>query len=197
MVCNTSFTSSYCLEYFVLGRPCDKDGNFLPPDAPPTIAEDRAPDDWTPYGSRVEFETADFIYHKSEMSAGNINILMDLWAATLLKHGDAPPFANTADLYDTIDSTPLGDIPWQSMSIKYGGPRPDANVPNWMTSDYEAWFRDPHLVVKEMLRNPNFESGFDFAPTQMFTERGVREYRNFMSGDWAWEEAVYCSLYVY
>jgi len=53
------------------------------------------------------------------MSAKNINTLLDLWAATLLKHHDSPPFANHSDLYETIDSTPLGSVLWQSFSLTY------------------------------------------------------------------------------
>ena len=33
------------------------------------------------------------------MSAPNINKLLDLWASTLLKHNEPPPFANHLDLY--------------------------------------------------------------------------------------------------
>jgi hypothetical protein len=138
----------------------------------------------------VEFEVADFIFRKAEMSAGDVNTLMDLWAATLVKHGDSPPFANISDLHDTIDSTPLGDVPWQCMLMSYDGLLPEGDVPSWMTAEYEAWFRDPRTVVKDMLRNPDLKDGFDVAPVRVFTEEGYREYRNFMSGDWAWEEAV-------
>ena len=138
----------------------------------------------------MEFEVADFIFRKAEMSAGNVNTLMDLWAATLLKHRGSPPFANISDLHNAIDSTPLGDVPWQSMSMTYDSPLPDGDAPSWMTSEYEAWFCNPHMVVKDMLRNPDLKGRFDVGPVQVFTEGGYREYRNFMSGDWAWEEAV-------
>jgi Plavaka transposase len=124
------------------------------------------------------------------MSASNINTLMDLWAATLLKHGGAPPFANSSDLYNTIDSIPLGDVPWQHFSLKYNGELPDGTIPEWMTSDYEVWFRDPHLIIKNMIGNPDYEASVDTTPIQAFDNDGHREYQNFMSGDWAWEEAV-------
>lgn len=115
---------------------------------------------------------------------------MDLWAATLLKYGDAPPFANSSDLYNTIDSTPLGDVPWQHFSLRYNGDLPDGTIPEWMTSDYEVWFRDPHLIIKNMIGNPDYEGSVDTTPVQVFENGDHREYRNFMSGDWAWEEAV-------
>jgi hypothetical protein len=62
------------------------------------------------------------------MSASNINKLMDLWAATLLKHGDAPPFVNSYDLYNTIDFIPLGDVLWQHFSLKYNREFPDGTI---------------------------------------------------------------------
>ena len=44
------------------------------------------------------------------MLAQNINKLLDLWALTLLKHNEPPLFANQLYLYNTIDSTPLGNV---------------------------------------------------------------------------------------
>ncbi|KAH9955094.1 hypothetical protein BJV74DRAFT_880179 [Russula compacta] len=48
------------------------------------------------------------------MSAGDINELLDIWAASLFQHRDHPPFADHNDLYVTINAIPHGDIPWQS-----------------------------------------------------------------------------------
>lgn len=117
---------------------------------------------------------------------------MDLWAATLLPHGDSPPFANHADLYKRIDSIPFGDIPWESFSVKYDEAKlpDDSFIPPWMTAKYEVWFRDPHAVVKSLIKNPDFKGSFDTAPVRIFDKNGHREYQNFMSGDWAWEEAA-------
>lgn len=124
------------------------------------------------------------------MAASNINTLCDLWAATLLKHYDTPPFASCSDLYNTIDSTPLGDVPWQSFSLTYQGELPGDTTPSWMTSEYDVWFRDPHTIVQNMIRNPDYNHYFDTAPVRVFDHDGSRKYQNFMSGDWAWEEAV-------
>jgi hypothetical protein len=124
------------------------------------------------------------------MSAKNINTLLDLWAATLLKHHDSPPFTNHSDLYETIDSTPLGGVPWQSFSLTYNGKLPDGEVPEWMHSEYDVWYHDPHLLVKEMLANLDFEDHIDYAPVQEFDSNGNRQYQNFMSGDWASAQAV-------
>jgi Plavaka transposase len=125
------------------------------------------------------------------MSAPNINILLDLWASTLLKHNESPPFANHTDLYNTIDLTPLGDVAWQSFSLRYNGDDvPEGTIPQWMTSEYDVWFRDPHAIIKNMVENPDYNHHVDVAPVRIFNTKGSRVYQNFMSGDWAWEEAV-------
>ena len=128
-----------------------------------------------PYRNRGEFETAQFLFCKAKMSARNIDTLLDLWAATLLKHDDTPPFANHGDLFDTIDSTPLGDVPWQTFSINYdaGEEVPDG-APSWQTSTYDVWFRDPRLVVRNMIDNPDYGNQFDSAPTRTFDSKGHR-----------------------
>ncbi|KAG1730977.1 uncharacterized protein EDB91DRAFT_1307047 [Suillus paluster] len=61
------------------------------------------------------------------MSAGDINILLDLWATTLLKHNDKPPFADCHDLYKTIDTTPVGDVKWQLLKVQYTGEKPETS----------------------------------------------------------------------
>jgi hypothetical protein len=62
------------------------------------------------------------------MSAGHIDTLLDLWATSLLEHGDELPFSNHTELYDTIDSTPLGNAPWEVFNIKYDGVLPENEV---------------------------------------------------------------------
>ncbi|KAG1837631.1 hypothetical protein DFJ58DRAFT_628057, partial [Suillus subalutaceus] len=113
--------------------------NTLPPPHP----SDRGPDDWTPYANRVDFEVADFLYHHNQMSGGDIDFIFNLWAASLAAHSKTPPFANHVDMYNVIDSTHLGDVPWQSFTSEYNGTLPEDDVPPWMTSEYDVWFQDP------------------------------------------------------
>jgi hypothetical protein len=124
------------------------------------------------------------------MSPSSIDTLLGLMAATFPRHKAILPFANHSDLYNTIDSTPLGDVQWEQFSVRYNREVPDGDVPQWMSSKYEVWFRDPRLVVKDMVGNPDFKNDFDTTPVQIFDRHGSREYQNFMSGNWAWEEAV-------
>ncbi|KAL6305520.1 hypothetical protein BKA93DRAFT_816905 [Sparassis latifolia] len=162
------------------GRPCDVNGNFV-----------AYMDDWTPYSSRVEFEMAEFLFKRDQMSQSKINTLMDLWAASLLPYGADPPFADHTDMYCTIDVTPEGGIPWQSFTAAYTGTLPEGKVPLWMMANYDVWFHDPHAVIKSMLANPDFNDEFNAAPYREFTgPAGQRRYTNVMSGHWAWKQAV-------
>jgi hypothetical protein len=153
------------------------------------VAEATDDTDWTPYGSRIAFEVADFIYRRNQMSAGNFGMLCELWAATLLPHGDTPPFLNYDELCQTIDKTPVGGVAWESFKLSYSGSRPD-DVPSWMENEHEIWYRDPRLLFKNMLANPEFQDFFDYAPLRQFDAHGDRKYENLMSGDWAWNQAV-------
>ncbi|KAG1862715.1 hypothetical protein DFJ58DRAFT_715183 [Suillus subalutaceus] len=165
-------------------------GQFLEDGASPTPPPSKSPDDWTPYRDRVEFETAEFLYTRNQMSAGDINVLLDLWAATLLKHNDKPPFADCRDLHKTIDSTPVGDVKWQSFRVQYTGEKPEHNVPPWMGQSHDVWYRDPHEVIQNMLANPDYATEMDYQPYREFsTDNDERQWQDFMSGDWAWNQA--------
>lgn len=159
-------------------------------DAPEGSNVGQEPDDWTPYNNRVEFELSEFLFTRNQMSAPHINELLNLWKATLIPHGAKAPFSSAADLYDKIDSTPLGDIPWQSFSQSYGGAKPEQDVPEWMERDYDTWFRDPRLLIQNILSNSGFDGEFDYAPVQEYDSKGQHRFHNFMSGDWCWRQAV-------
>jgi len=90
------------------------------------------------------------------MSAGNFNMLCKLWRATLLPHDDPLLFSNYAKLCQTINKTPVGGVTWESISLSYGGLQTDNAAPSWMESTYEIWYRDPRLLFKGMLENPEF-----------------------------------------
>ncbi|KAG2342371.1 hypothetical protein BDR05DRAFT_976526 [Suillus weaverae] len=172
------------------GRPCDATGQFLADGATPSPPPSKLRDDWTPYQNRVKFETAEFLYTRNQMSAGNINILLDLWAATLLKHNDKPPFADCRDLYKTTDSTPVGDVKWQSFKVQYTGEKPAHDVPPWMTKSHDVWYHDPHEVICNMLANSDYATEMDYWPYREFSaDNDERQWQDFMSGDWAWNQA--------
>ncbi|KAF9220329.1 hypothetical protein BS17DRAFT_769406 [Gyrodon lividus] len=123
------------------------------------------------------------------MSSPQIDALLDLWPASLLKHGDKPPFAHHHHLYKAIDSTPLGDIKWQNFSVTYTSKIPTTNPPPWMQEKYKVWFWDPRAVSHRIIANPSFVSEMDFRPFHNYsTEGDVRQFQDFMSSDWAWDQ---------
>jgi hypothetical protein len=119
------------------------------------------------------------------MSAGNIDTLLSLWMAS-----GEPLFNKHEHLYNMIDSIPIGGVPWQKFAVSYTGLRPDDDTPLWMEQTYEVYFRDPRELFLKMLSNPMFADHFDYIPMQQFALNGSRRYENFMSGDWAWKQAV-------
>ncbi|EPQ59998.1 hypothetical protein GLOTRDRAFT_101899 [Gloeophyllum trabeum ATCC 11539] len=172
------------------GRPCDQSGAFLEPGSPPVTHKTRGSNDWTPFQSAVEFETADFLFRRNQMPQDQIDDLMKLWGATLRKYHDLPPFINHVDMLKKIDSSVLGDVAWKSFDVTYQGERPAHNTPEWMDSDYTVWYRDPYEVVTRLLDNPDFAGEFDYAVYQDFDQDQGRRYKDFMSGDWAWKQCV-------
>ena len=130
------------------------------------------------------------------MSAGNIDALLQLWAAEALARGEDPPFRDHKDLYQTIDSTPLGDICWDSFKMTFNATSPDEEPPAWLANEYRVHFRDPHAVVLNMLANPDFKDEIDFAPFREYLQEGDRLLKDVMSGDWAWRQAVRSNISV-
>ncbi|KAG1871740.1 hypothetical protein DFJ58DRAFT_713741 [Suillus subalutaceus] len=159
---------------------CDEHGQFIHPDALPPPFTSREHGDWTPFCDCTEFETTEFLYTKNQMS------------------GDTPPFADHKDLYSTIDVIPLGEVAWESFTMKFNG---EGSVPSdsdsearapWMDTAYTAWFQDPHAVVHNMLTNPDFKDEMEYVPYCEWKGEGGDakwQWRNVMSGDWAWNQA--------
>jgi hypothetical protein len=170
----------------------------LPPGSPPSPNENNADrSDWTPYTNRAQFELAELLYSKVQMSAGNIDQLMKVWALHGAEHGEEPPFLNHSDLYETIDATTIGDVPWQSFVTSYLDEIPQqGEVPPWMTAKHTVWFRDPRLLVHNILSNPDFKDMFDVSPYQEYDAKNNHRYHDFMSGNWAWRHAV-CLRVIY
>ncbi|KAJ7930653.1 hypothetical protein B0H13DRAFT_2228231 [Mycena leptocephala] len=170
------------------GRPCDREGNFLLPNTPPPPQEHPPPDDFSPFAGHEDFDLADLLYRRVQMSAGAIDELMQNWAARPESAGD-PPFADHEDLYNTIDATEIGHVPWESFTVSYNKPLVPGDVTPWKTQEYVVHFRDPRQVLHQQLANPDFKAEMDFAPKQVFGEGGSHVYQDFMSGNWAWRQA--------
>ena len=185
-----------CHYIYHLGTPCNKDGNDLPlgtpppPVSPPPVDENGEPQHFFPYRDREEFKLANFLFKRNQMPGTEIDELMQIWVNTL-PEGQDPPFADHNELYNTIDATILGDAPWKSFSITYSGELPvDGNIPPWMLSEYDIWFQDLKVVLQNQLANPDFKGEFDYAPFQTFDDKGKRVWKDFMSANWAYQQAV-------
>lgn len=129
------------------------------------------------------------------MSAPNIDYLMDLWAFSLLKHGDTSPFENAAQMYQAIDDICLGDAPWKCLETEVPDNLP-ASAPEWEQQPYQIWLRDIDTVCTNMLDNPDLQDGFESRP-YIHVSDGKRRWGNFMSGNFAWRHAVCPRLFTY
>ena len=192
---STVRSCSRCLYYIYLrflslsGLPCDAEGIFLPLGTPPPPWDYPPPNDYSPFADRGAFELADLIFRKEQMSGANINELLQIWASTLPPDKD-PPFINKQHLYNTIDEIELGDAPWHSFSVLFDGEVAEGDTTPWKHTAYDIWYRDPLVVLKNQLKNPDFANEMDFAPKEVRDENDKRRYCDFMSGDWVWRQAV-------
>ena len=162
---------------------------------PPSPWETPLQGDWTPFRTEVEFKVADLIYRRAELSASNIDDLPDLWADSFEEFDASQyaPFENHQDLYATIDSSTLGDIPWQCLVTGVSDDI-DEHSPSWMQAHYEVWYHNPEAVISAMLSNPDFDGQFDLCPYIDLDGRGERQWNNVMSGNIAWRRSVSISL---
>ena len=125
------------------------------------------------------------------MPGTHVDDLFDLWAASG-NNGTEPPFFSHNDLYKTIDSIRLGKLHWICFTVKYNGPLlvGEAMIHTWMTTEHEVWCRDVRLLIHDQLANPDFNGKIDYSPLQVFGLTGKREWLNFMTGNWAWKQAI-------
>ncbi|KAN0103962.1 hypothetical protein V8E52_011458 [Russula decolorans] len=126
------------------------------------------------------------------MSAGNMNKLFNIWEASLVPFDAPPPFTNADDMYEIIDSTPYGDLRWQSFTIRYNlhNDPPSTKAPAaWKTAEYDGWFRDPCKLIRNMLANRGFDKEFDYVPYQEYDYKGQHRFHDVFSGNWCWRQA--------
>jgi len=174
-----------------VARPCDQAGNFLPPGTPPVPRTTAQHGDWSPFNNEVQFELADLLYRRAELSTTNVEDLLELWARSLSVSGTGTPapFKSCREMHKTIDSSMLGDSPWECL---VSGPPDgvDDHAPEWKRMSYEVWYRNPDAVVSSMLDNPDFEEQFDLRPYIDLDADGRRRWSNVMSGNIAWRRSV-------
>ncbi|KAE9386188.1 hypothetical protein BT96DRAFT_1086980 [Gymnopus androsaceus JB14] len=175
---------------FLTGEKCDKDGNALPPGAPPEpLPEVENP--WAPFQDEIAYRLADLVFKKVEMSQPNIDELLDLWCLDVQRRfgGDSGPFGTHGDLLETIDSIQDGSAPWQCFQTEIEENLP-VNAPEWRKTSYQVWYRDPDTVIANMLSNPDFAKDFDAAPYVHIGKDGKRCWSDFMSGNYSFRHAT-------
>ena len=172
-----------------LALPCDQNGNTLPIGTPPSPRAASLQGDWSPFDSEAQFSLADLLYRRAELSSANIDTLLELWARSLADVDASAPFRSHQEMHLIIDSSILGDVPWQCM-VTGVSEDVDGNSPSWMQRTYEVWYRDPDAVVSMMLNNPDFEGQFDLRPYVEIDADGKRRWNNLMSGNIAWRRCV-------
>ena len=74
---------SYCVSWVLKGVATliGPSGHDLPPGAKPTLRNVPDKRNWYPFGSRVEFETAEFLFTENQMPQSQVDKLMQLWSA--------------------------------------------------------------------------------------------------------------------
>ena len=83
------------------------------------------------------------------------------------------------------------DVAWQAFSVQYHGDIPNGSeVPCWKKESYDTWSRNPLKIAEAQLGNEDFACEMDYSPKRVFSEAGRRQYSDFMSGNWAWQQAV-------
>lgn len=203
---------THALYLHCIGKPCDENGHYLPKGSPPPPRPAQAADGWTPFADRIQFKLADFLYRQEEMSQGNINHLLKLWALSLMQRGSLGSFDSYKHIYDTIDAIEEGnyfilsrsclthvqrnpdDAPWKCFRALFDEPIKE-NAPNWKKHEYDVWYRDPEVVARNMRANPDFAMEFDSAPYVELDAEGGQRWSDFMSGNFAWRQPV-CRLLV-
>lgn len=135
------------------------------------------------------------MFRRAKLSQANTDELLELLAATSRVNGTSdPPFVSRRHMFETIDRTEVGDVCWEKMTLQCASAS-DMEVnnrdsaPSWMQDKHEVWFRNPLSVIRNMLSNPSFDGSLDYVPFREYGPNG-RRWQNFMSGDWAWRQAV-------
>ena len=149
-------------------------------------------DAWAPFEDRPQFEFAQSAFEDSELSARQLNDMLNAVVARNISRGgtaDDAIFQSHGHVMETIDNIQEGDLPFKSFSIQYTGPV-DENSPSWKRAEYIIHCRDTLSVVESIAANPEFKGFFNYKPYKEYVGRHRRRWSNLMSGQWAWKQSV-------
>lgn len=122
-----------------------------------------------------------------------MNELMEIWDDFMAPYESFAPYQSASHLLDTIDATSLGDAPWHVLNVSFSG-KAGVGSPSWMSDVYSVWYREPLVVARNILDNPDFASEIDYAPYVELGKDGKRRWSDFMSGNLAWRHSVLISV---
>lgn len=131
------------------------------------------------------------------MSANGMNKLFNIWEATLAPFDTPPPFTSSDDMYETIDSTPYGNLCWESFTVQYNlnkDPPSNKAPAAWKTAECDGWFRDPWKLIRNIIANRSFDNEFDYAAYQEYDYKGQHQFHDLFSGNWCWRQSVSAAL---
>ncbi|KAI6140861.1 hypothetical protein BKA82DRAFT_4331812 [Pisolithus tinctorius] len=127
------------------------------------------------------------------MPTKKIDMLLEIWAMSLLALCGEPLFANQKDLYHIINSTSISEVKWESFVVWYannGRDGQDSNMAPWMLDSYDVWYRDPRKVIHNVLARTDLIGQIDYIPYQEYdSTNNQRHWEDFMSGAWVWNKA--------
>lgn len=125
------------------------------------------------------------------MSIGDTRELLDILAAkNIINNVDIGTIFDSHDeLLSTIDSIVVGDASWHRFSVKFNG-LISADSPAWKRQTYVVHTHNIRTVLHNILGTREFNGKFDKIPYAEYTGYQVRRYSNFMSAQWAYNEAV-------
>ncbi|KAI0044051.1 hypothetical protein FA95DRAFT_1583919 [Auriscalpium vulgare] len=118
--------------------------------------------DWAPFEDRPSFEFAELMFETSQLSQGDINQLLKIWAAKAILHGhDGEFFPDNDAVKAAIDE---------------------------ITVEYTVHTRNIRVVLHNMAASPDFDGKWETCPYQEF-RNGERRFANLMSDNWAYRQA--------
>ena len=56
--------------------------------------------------------------------------------------------------------------------------------------EWEVFYRDPDLVLRQMLENPDFDGQIDYAMYVGLDKTGKQYWNDFMSGNFAYQQSI-------
>jgi hypothetical protein len=107
-----------------------------------------------------------------------------------MKEGAKPSYHNARALLQKIDSLPHSPK-WDCEIFEVDSGYCD-DEGNPIKEEVELWKRNVVDVIGELLGNPAFRDGMQFAPMKVFSdeEGDCQEYDEMCTGEWWWEVQV-------